>query len=179
MPVAPSTAVPAPFGAEARPAPTEVAPAQPPAPAVAPTKILPVGQPEPWQVVLTRTTPASASLSTPAATGPSLRRSHAVAVAVTAALVLLIALAAWALRPWMVRDTERSAAPAAPTVERSAPPPAAPAAPVAPVPPAPEAPATRAAPARPANHSPKPAPRRSKKIPRNSVKFTPEGVPII
>jgi hypothetical protein len=177
MPVAPSTAVPTPFGAEARPAPTEIAPAQPPAPAVAPTKILPVGQPEPWQVVLTRTTPASVSLSAPA--GPSLRRSHSVAVAVTIALVLLIALAAWVLRPWMVRDTERSAAPAAPTVERSAPPPAAPAAPVAPVPSAPEASPTRAAPARPADHSPKPAPRRPKKIPRSSVKFTPEGVPII
>jgi serine/threonine-protein kinase len=175
MPVAPSSAVPTPFGAEARPAPTEVAPAQPPPPAVAPTKILPVGQPEPWQMVLTRTTPASVSLSTPAA---ALHRSHAVSVAVTIALVLLIALAAWVLRPWMVRDTERSAAPAAPTVERSAPP-AAPAAPVAPVPSAPEAPPTRAAPARPADHSPKPAPRRSKKVPRSSVKFTPEGVPII
>jgi len=83
MPIAPSSAVPTPFGAEARPAPTEVAPAQPPAPAVPPTRILPVGQPEPWQVVLTRTTPAALSVlcPAPAATGPSLRRSHSVAVA--------------------------------------------------------------------------------------------------
>jgi Protein kinase domain len=175
MPVAPSAAVPTPFGAEARPAPTEVAPAQPPAPAVAPTRILPVGQPEPWQVVLTRTTPASVSLSAPA--GPSSRRSHAVAVAVTAALVVFIALAAWALRPWMVHETARPA-PSVPTAVKVAPTATASSfVPVAAAPAVPEAPRTRAA--RPADNQPRPAPRKPKKIPRSSVKFTPEGVPII
>jgi serine/threonine-protein kinase len=177
MPIAPSTAVPTPSGAEARPAPTEVAPAQPPAPAVAPTKILPVGQPEPWQVVLTRTTPASVPLLAPAVTGPSLRRSHAVAVAVTAALVVLIALAAWVLRPSAVHETARPGPSVATAVKVTPTATATSSAPVAIAPSVPEAPPTRTA--RPADNSPKPAPRKPKKIPRSSVKFTPEGVPII
>ena len=179
MPIAPSSAVPTPFGAEARPAPTEVAPAQPPAPAVAPTRILPVGQPEPWQVVLTRTTPAALSVPVPApaATGPSLRRSHSVAVAVTVALVVLIALAAWALRPSVVHETARSAPSVATAVKVTPTATATSSAPVATAPSVPEAPPARTA--RPADNSPKPAPRKPKKIPRSSVKFTPEGVPII
>jgi serine/threonine-protein kinase len=155
MPIAPSTAVPTPSGAEARPAPTEVAPAQPPAPAVAPTKILPVGQPEPWQVVLTRTTPASVPLLAPAVTGPSLRRSHAVAVAVTAALVVLIALAAWVLRPSVVHETARPAPSVATAVKVTPTATATSSAPVAIAPSVPEAPPTRTA--RPADNSPKPA----------------------
>jgi serine/threonine-protein kinase len=155
MPIAPSTAVPTPSGAEARPAPTEVAPAQPPAPAVAPTKILPVGQPEPWQVVLTRTTPASVPLLAPAVTGPSLRRSHAVAVAVTAALVVLIALAAWVLRPSVVHETARPAPSVATAVKVTPTATATSSAPVATAPAVPEAPPTRTA--RPADNSPKPA----------------------
>jgi serine/threonine-protein kinase len=179
MPIAPSTAVPTPSGAEARPAPTEVAPAQPPAPAVAPTRILPVGQPEPWQVALTRTTPAALSVPVPApaVTGPSLRRSHAVAVAVTAALVVLIALAAWVLRPSAVHETARPGPSVATAVKVTPTATATSSAPVAIAPSVPEAPPTRTA--RPADNSPKPAPRKPKKIPRSSVKFTPEGVPII
>jgi serine/threonine-protein kinase len=178
MPIAPSRAVPAPFGAEARPTPTEVASSQPPAPAVAPTKILPVGQPDPWQVVPTRTTPAAVLVPTPAPAiaGPSLRRSQAVAVAVTAALVVLLALAAWVLRPAVIHDAARSVSSSATAVEIAPP---APAPPVAPVPSEPEASPARAAPAWPANNSQKPASRKSKKVPRNAVKFTPEGVPII
>jgi serine/threonine-protein kinase len=181
MPVAPSAAVPTPSGA--RPTPAAVAAAQPPAPAVAPTKILPVGQPEPWQVVLTRTTPAalavSQPLSAPVATAASLRRSHAPAVAVIAALVVLLGLAAWLLRPSAARDSARLAPASATGVEVTPTPTAAAPVPVAATPHVPEASPTRAEPARPADSSPKPVPRKLKKKPRSSVKFTPEGVPII
>jgi eukaryotic-like serine/threonine-protein kinase len=176
MPVAPSLAVPTPSGAEAGPAPTEVAPAQPPAPAVAPTKILPMGQPDPWQVVPTRTTPASIPAPVPAVGFPPVRRSHAAAVTVTALVVVFLALAAWAWRASTVDHAAPSTSSAA-TAVRVTPP--AHVAPFPPPPPEPEASPARAAPARPASNSPKPASRKSKKSPRNSVKFTPEGVPII
>ena len=170
MPVAPSLAVPTPSGAEAGPAPTEVAPTQPPAP----TKILPLGQPDPWQVVPTRTTPASIPEPVSAGASPSLRRSHAVTVA--AVLVVLLALAAWWWRASTVDHAARSASSSATAVTVTPP---APVAPVAPPPPAPEASPARAAPTRPADSSQKPTPRKAKKSARNSVKFTPEGVPII
>jgi serine/threonine-protein kinase len=174
MPIAPSAAVPTPSGAEARPAPAEGAPAQPPAPV--PTKILPVGQPAPWQVLPTRTTPAAVFVPPPA---PAEGRSRAVALAVTAALVVLLALAALLLRPSGPRDTARSASSSATVVEVTPPPPAPPTPPVAPPPIVQEASPTRAAPLRRADSRPTPAPRKLKKNPRNSVKFTPEGVPII
>ncbi len=108
MPIAPSLAVPSPRARRLGPSP-RVAPAEPPAPAVAPTRILPVGQPAPWQVVPTRTTPAAIPEPAPTGAFPSLRRSHAVAVTVTAALVVFLALGAWALRNSKVDRAERSA----------------------------------------------------------------------
>ena len=176
MPIAPSLAVPTPSGAEVGPAPAEVSPAEPPAPAVAPTRILPVGQPEPWQMVPTRTTPVAIPAPTPTEAFPSLRRSYAVAVTVTAALLVFLALGAWALRNSKVDRAERSVS-SSPTAVKVTPP--APAIPVAPAPPETEASATHAAPERPADNSKRPASRKAKKGQRNSVKFTPEGVPII
>ena len=185
MPIAPSAAVPTPSDAEAWPASSEIAPAQPPAPVMAPTKILPLGQPKPWQVVPTRTTPAALpvpqSLAAPATaeTRPIRNHSRAVALAVTAALVVLLALAAWALRPSVVHHTARPAPLSAPAVEGTPPPPV-PAGAIAAVPdPPPAALPTPAAPSRPAAKPAKPAPRKPKTPPRNQVNFTPEGVPII
>lgn len=135
-----------------------------------------MGQPEPWQVVPTRTTPAAVPEPAPTGAFPSLRRSHALAVTVTAALVVLLALGAWALRNSKVDHAEPSVS-SSPTAVKATPP--APAIPVAPAPRQPEAPATHAAPERPADNGKRPASRKAKKGPRNSVKFTPEGVPII
>ena len=176
MPIAPSLAVPTPSGAEAGPAPTEVEPTPPPAPA--PTKILPVGQPDSWQVLSTRTTPASIPEPMPTATGsfPSLHRSHAVAMTVTAALVVLLALAAWAWRASTVHHISPSSFSSATAVEVTPP---SPVAPIAPAPPQSVSPPTHAAPARPADNSKRPASRNAKKRPRDTIKFTPEGVPII
>ena len=176
MPIAPSLAVPTPSGAEAGPAPTEVAPT--PSPAPAPTKILPVGQPDSWQVLSTRTTPASIPEPMPTATGsfPSLHRSHAVAMTVTAALVVLLALATWAWRASTVQHAAPSTSFSATATEVTPP---LPVAPIAPAPPQSVSPPTHAVPVRPANNSKRPAARDTKKSPRNSVKFTPEGVPII
>jgi serine/threonine-protein kinase len=174
MPIAPSLAVATPAGAEAGPAPTEVAPTQPPAPA--PTRILPVGQPDPWQVLPTRTTPASIPEPAPASASPSLRRSRALAVTVTALSVVFLALAAWWWRASTVDHAARSAASSVTAVTVTPP---APVAPVAPAPPAPASSPTHAAPERPADSSKRPTPRKAKKGARNSVKFTPEGVPII
>jgi serine/threonine protein kinase len=167
MPIAPSVAGPTPDGAQA---PTVIAPAQPSAPPVAPTKILPVAQPEPWQVVPTHTTAAPVSTPQPAPTGPSLQRSRNLALIVTAALVVLLALVAWALRG----STVHRASPSTAAVEVTPPPAAAPVAPALP-----ESRLARVAPSQPADSSPKPAPHKPKKGPRSSVKFTPEGVPII
>jgi Serine/threonine protein kinase len=189
MPIAHSVAMPSPSGGEARPAPTEIAPVDPPAPA--PTKILPVGQPEPWQVVPTRAAPAAVSVPAPAPTtvGELPVRHRGRVVALAAVVVALLALATWLVRGSLVRDTARSASPSAPAVEETPPAPAAPAAsaatrpeptaPVVPAPPLAESAPKRAAPSRPADNPPKPAARKPKKTPRNSVKFTPEGVPII
>jgi serine/threonine-protein kinase len=186
MPIAHSVAVPAPSGAEARPAPTDIAPVEEPAPA--PTKILPVGQPKPWQVIATRTTSAAVSVSEPApaaetpGANPTVRRGRGVALAAIAALVALVAIAAWLLRGSMARDAARSVPSSAAAIEKTPPMSAAPAVPAAPVVPAPSVPESsppRAAPSRPADNLPKPAPRKPKKTSRSSVKFTPEGVPII
>jgi len=168
MPIAPSVAGPTPDGAQA---PTVIAPAKPSAPPVAPTKILPVAQPESWQVVPTHTTVAPASTPQPAAatTGPSLRRSRNLALIVTAALVVLLALAAWVFQG----STAHRASPSPAAVE--VPPP--PSTPVAPT--LPESPPAGVAPSQPADSPPKLAPRKPRKGPRSSVKFTPEGVPII
>ena len=170
MPIAPSVARPTPDGAQARLAATEVAPAQPSAPPVAPTKILPVAQPESWQVVPTHTTavPASTPQPAPATTGPSLRRSRNLALIVTSALVVLLALAAWVFRG----SAAHRGFPSTAAVEAT-PPPAAPVAPVLP-----ESPPARVAPSQPADLS-KPAPHKPKRSPRSAVNFTPEGVPII
>jgi serine/threonine-protein kinase len=166
MPIAPSVAGPTPDGAQA---PTVIAPARPSAPPVAPTKILPVAQPESWQVVPTHTTAAPASTPQPAPTGPSLQRSRNLALMVTAALVVLLALAAWVFRG----SAAHRGFPSTAAVEVTPPPAAA----VAPA--LPESPPARVAPSQPADSSPKPAPHKPKKGPRSSVKFTPEGVPII
>jgi len=170
MPIAPSVDVPA--GADARLAPTEIAPAQPSAPPVAPTKILPMAQPESWQVVPTRTTaaPVSQPAFAPTTIGPSLQRSRALALIVTAALVVLLVLAAWVMRGSAIH---RGSVPTA-AVEVTKPAPAFPTAPAVP-----ESPPTRAAPSQPAGNSPLSVPRRTKKSPRRPVDFTPEGVPII
>jgi serine/threonine-protein kinase len=169
MPIAPSVAGPTPDGAQA---PTVIAPAQPSAPPVAPTKILPVAQPESWQVVPTHTTvaPASTPQPAPATTGPSLRRSRNLALIVTAALVVLLALAAWVFRG----PADHRASPSTAAVEVTPPPAAAPVAPTLP-----ESSPTHAAPSQPADSPPKLAPHKPRKGPRSSVKFTPEGVPII
>jgi hypothetical protein len=90
------------------------------------------------------------------------------------ALALLV-LAGWALRGAVVHRGARSASPAA-AVEVAPP---APAAPTAPAPAPTEAHPARVAPAPAADNSPRPAPRKPRKSPRSSVKFTPEGVPII
>jgi serine/threonine-protein kinase len=189
MPIAHSAAVPAPAGAEARPVSTEIAPVERPAPA--PTKILPVGQPEPWQVVPTRAAPAAVSVPAPAPTtvGELSVRHRGRVVALLAAVVALLALATWALRGSFVRDTAPPTSSSAATVEKTPPPPVVPAAsatpqpepatPVVPAPSVPEPSPPRAAPSRPADNPPKPAPRKPKKSSRSSVKFTPEGVPII
>jgi len=180
MPIAPSAVVPTPSGAGVWPAPTDIAPAQPPTRALAPTKILPPGEPEPWQAVPTRTNadsrPQPVSGLGASGTSPILRRGHGVALAVAAALVVLLALAAWALRPPVVRNTARPAPLSAAPVE-AAPPPAVPPTPVAPVPDLPAASLTRGS--QPTAGPAKPAPRKPKRTPRSSVKFTPEGVPII
>jgi len=167
MPIAPSVAGPTPDGAQA---PTVIAPAQPSAPPVAPTKILPVAQPESWQVVSTHTTAAPASTPPPAPTGPSLQRSRNLALMVTAALVVLLALAAWVF----LGSAAHRGFPSTAAVEVT---PLSAAAPVAPA--LPESPPARVAPSQPADSLSKPAPHKPKKGPRSSIKFTPEGVPII
>jgi serine/threonine-protein kinase len=172
MPIAPSVAVPTPAGEEARIAATEIAAAQPP---VAPTKILPVGQPEPWQVVSTRATPASVPLPVPASAGPRPVLRHGRVVAAGAAVLTLLALAAWLLLRSTAHAPARSAASSAAAGEVTPPAPV----PVAPAAAAPELSPTHAAPSQPADNSPVPVPRKPKKSMRSSVKFTPEGVPII
>ena len=176
MPIAPSAAVPTPAGVEARLAPTEVAPAQPPV--LAPTKILSVGQPEPWQVVPTRSTPASVPLPAPASADARPILRHGRVVAVASVVVVLLALAAWVLRGSTTHSPARSASASAAAVEATPPAPA-PVAPIAPAPSLPESSPARAAPSQPAHNSPVPARRKPKKSPRPSVNFTPEGVPII
>jgi serine/threonine-protein kinase len=171
MPIAPSVAGPTPDGAQARLAPTELASAQPSAPPVPPTKILPVAEPESWQVVPTHTTaaPASTPQPAPATAGPSLQRSRNLALIVTAALVVLLALAAWVFRG----SAAHRGSPSTAAVEVT-PPPAAPVARALP-----ESPPARVAPSQPADSPPKVTPHKPRKGPRSSVKFTPEGVPII
>ena len=131
MPIAPSLAVPVPAGANDRPVPTEIAPAELPAPA--PTKILPQDQPNPWQVAPTHTRPASglvpeAALAT-AETRSIIPRGRVVVV--TAAVVALLMLAAWVLWRPVIHKAARPSSPATTAVEAT-PPPAAPAVPVVP-----------------------------------------------
>lgn len=179
MPIAPSMAVPTPDGALARLVPTEIAPAQAPASPVAPTKILPMGRAEAWQAVPTHTTsgPVEQPASESVASGTVTIRRRSRTVAVAAVLVaMVLAVAGWVLRGSLVHRDVRPASPAPAAVEVAPP---ASAAPTAPAPALPPVPPARVAPAPAADNSPKPAPRKPRKSPRSSVKFTPEGVPII
>jgi hypothetical protein len=152
MPIAPSLAVPVPAGANDRPVPTEIAPAELPAPA--PTKILPQDQPNPWQVAPTHTRPASglvpeAALAT-AETRSIIPRGRVVVVA--AAVVALLMLAAWVLWRPVVHKAARLSSSATTAVEAT-PPPVAPAVPVVPAASIPEPSPAHAVPSPLANKS--------------------------
>jgi hypothetical protein len=146
MPIAPSLAVPVPAGADARPVPTEIAPAQ------LPTKVLPQDQPNHWQVAPTHTRPASGLLpeAAPATaeTRSIIRRGRVVGLA--AIIVALLALTAWVLWRPVVHNVARPSSSATSAVETT-PPPAAPAVPIVPAPAIAEPTPIRAAP--PANKS--------------------------
>jgi serine/threonine-protein kinase len=143
MPIAPSLVVPVPAGANGRPIPTEIAPAEQPVPA--PTRILPHDQPTPWQAVPTHTTPTASDVSEPAPVTPKTRRR---VVVLATAVVALLVLAAWALWRPVVRNAERPSSSAAPAVEATPPP----AQPVVPAPAMPEPSPTREAPSRTARN---------------------------
>jgi serine/threonine-protein kinase len=149
MPITPSLPVPVPAGANFRPVPTEIAPAELPVPA--PTKILPQDQPIPWQVAPTHTRPASGLVSEAApATTETRSISRRSRVLVLAAIVVaLLALTAWVLRRHLVHKAARPSSSATSGVEATPPP----AQPVVPAPAIPEPSPTRAAPSPPANGS--------------------------
>jgi serine/threonine-protein kinase len=161
MPIAPSLAVPVPAGANVRPVPTEIAPAEMPEPA--PTKILPQDQPNPWQVAPTHTRHASGSVSeaapATAETRSIIRRSRILVLA--AIVVALLALAAWVLWRPVVHKVARSSSSATPAVEATQTPPSS-AVPIVPSPATPEPSPVRAAPSPPAKKSADPAERRSR-----------------
>jgi eukaryotic-like serine/threonine-protein kinase len=146
MPIAPSLVVPVPAGANVRPIPTEIAPAEPPVPA--PTKILPHDQPTPWQAVPTHTTPTASEASEPAPATPETRRR---VVVLATGVVALLVLAVWLLWRPAVRNAERPSSSTATAVEAT-PPPATPVVPVVPVATIPEPSPTRAAPSRTARN---------------------------
>jgi eukaryotic-like serine/threonine-protein kinase len=183
MPAGPSMAMPISSGEN--PGRTQVAPVQA-VPVRMATKVLSKPTRDAWQATPTRTgdEPPSFPLTslTPTDT-PVFRRSHRGLALAVSGVLLVLAIAAWFLRDFMVTPAKPAAVPtmpvappAAPTPAPTAAPPAAPtpaptaAPPAAPAPPLP----TRAAAARPAPKA-TPTPRkRSQK-----VKFTVDGVPII
>ena len=167
MPIAPSLAVPVPAGANVRPVPTEIAPAEMPVPA--PTKVLPQDQPNPWQMAPTHTRPASGLVSeaapATAETRSIIRRSRVLVLA--AIVVALLALAAWVLWRPVVHKAARSSSSATAGVEAT-PPPAQPVVPVVPTPAVPEPSPARAAPSSPTNKSAEPAESRGRAV-RNKI----------
>jgi serine/threonine-protein kinase len=152
MPITPSLPVPVPAGANVRPVPTEIAPAEMPVPA--PTKVLPQDQPNPWQVAPTHTRPASGLVSeaapATAETRSIPRRSRILVLA--AIVVALLALAAWVLWRPVVHKVARPSSSATSGVEAT-PPPAQPVVPVVATPAIPEPSPARTAPSSPANKS--------------------------